>query len=394
MNVNSNNFMSNIDINMNKNELMNINNSSTQDGFINLINELQLGNELKLGLENNGLISSNKYDDNQELILYNLIYALYNNLNPQENFEDLNQSKNLDFILGNKINIDLNEDRLLNLDGKLLNLNDINELKNYIKSSIDEDRDSLNNNIESIVEKIKEYIKNSDKLSNDDNMYRNLDKLSNDDNMYRNLDNIGMLNMSKIDGYSNAKSSNNDIDYLENIISDNRNNTNFLGTINNSSLYINDTSSYLDKPVNEIRADFVSDDIVKAVKYIKSNHLEELNIKFNPQELGEISIKLSKNDEDVNLLITIDDDMTFDMVNKNIDDIKRHLNDINMKVNNVLITVKVENEDLFSGNFSQEFNKERNSEQNKNNKYKNNKSSTIDEVDDYNSTEENLNILI
>ena len=381
MNVNSNNFMSNIDINMNKNELMNINNSSTQDGFINLINELQLGNELKLGLENNGLISSNKYDDNQELILYNLIYALYNNLNPQENFEDLNQSKNLDFILGNKINIDLNEDRLLNLDGKLLNLNDINELKNYIKSSIDEDRDSLNNNIESIVEKIKEYIKNSDKLSNDDKMYRN-------------LDNIGMLNMSKIDGYSNAKSSNNDIDYLENIISDNRNNTNFLGTINNSSLYINDTSSYLDKPVNEIRADFVSDDIVKAVKYIKSNHLEELNIKFNPQELGEISIKLSKNDEDVNLLITIDDDMTFDMVNKNIDDIKRHLNDINMKVNNVLITVKVENEDLFSGNFSQEFNKERNSEQNKNNKYKNNKSSTIDEVDDYNSTEENLNILI
>ena len=381
MNVNSNNFMSNIDINMNKNELMNINNSSTQDGFINLINELQLGNELKLGLENNGLISSNKYDDNQELILYNLIYALYKNLNLQENFEDLNQSKNLDFILDNKVSIDLNEDTLLSLDGKLLNLNDINELKNYIKSSIDEDRDSLNNNIESIVEKIKEYIKNSNKLSNDDNMYRN-------------LDNIGMLNMSKIDGYSNAKSSNNDIDYLENIISDNRSNTTFLGSINNSRLYSNDTSSYLDKPISEIRADFVSDDIVKAAKYIKSNNLEELNIKFNPRELGEISIKLSKNDEDVNLLITIDDDMTFDMVNKNIDDIKRHLNDINMKVNNVLITVKVENEDLFSGNLSQEFNKERNSEQNKNNKYKNNKSEKIDEVDDYNSTEENLNILI
>lgn len=381
MNVNSNNFMSNIDINMNKNELMNINNSSIQDGFINLINELQLGNELKLGLENNGLISSNKYDDNQELILYNLIYALYKNLNLQENFEDLNQSKNLDFILDNKVSIDLNEDTLLSLDGKLLNLNDINELKNYIKSYIDKDINTLNNNIESIVEKIKEYIKNSDKLNNDDNMYRN-------------LDNIGMLNISKVDGYSNAKSSNNDIDYLENIISDNRSNTNFLGSINNYRLYNNDTSSYLDKTVSEIRADFVSDDIVKAAKYIKSNNLEELNIKFNPRELGEISIKLSKNDEDVNLLITIDDDMTFDMVNKNIDDIKRHLNDINMKVNNVLVTVKVENEDLFSGSFSQEFNKERNSEQNKNNKYKNNKSETVDEADDYNSTEENLNILI
>ena len=360
MNVNSNNFMSNIDINMNKNELMNINNSSIQDGFINLINELQLGNELKLGLENNGLISSNKYDDNQE---------------------HLNQSKNLDFILDNKVSIDLNEDTLLSLDGKLLNLNDINELKNYIKSYIDKDINTLNNNIESIVEKIKEYIKNSDKLNNDDNMYRN-------------LDNIGMLNISKVDGYSNAKSSNNDIDYLENIISDNRSNTNFLGSINNYRLYNNDTSSYLDKTVSEIRADFVSDDIVKAAKYIKSNNLEELNIKFNPRELGEISIKLSKNDEDVNLLITIDDDMTFDMVNKNIDDIKRHLNDINMKVNNVLVTVKVENEDLFSGSFSQEFNKERNSEQNKNNKYKNNKSETVDEADDYNSTEENLNILI
>lgn len=381
MNVNSNNFMSNIDINMNKNELMNINNSSIQDGFINLINELQLGNELKLGLENNGLISSNKYDDNQELILYNLIYTLYKNLNLQENFEDLNQSKNLDFILDNKVSIDLNEDTLLSLDGKLLNLNDINELKNYIKSYIDKDINTLNNNIESIVEKIKEYIKNSDKLNNDDNMYRN-------------LDNIGMLNISKVDGYSNAKSSNNDIDYLENIISDDRSNTNFLGSINNYRLYNNDTSSYLDKTVSEIRADFVSDDIVKAAKYIKSNNLEELNIKFNPRELGEISIKLSKNDEDVNLLITIDDDMTFDMVNKNIDDIKRHLNDINMKVNNVLVTVKVENEDLFSGSFSQEFNKERNSEQNKNNKYKNNKSETVDEADDYNSTEENLNILI
>ena len=124
--------------------------------------------------------------------------------------------------------------------------------------------------------------------------------------------------------------------------------------------------------------------------------MESLNVKFNPRDLGEISINISKNNEESNLLITIDNDNVFDFVNKNIEDIKNHLKDTNIDIKDVFITVKSDNENLFSDNLNRGFNQESNFKQNKNNKFKKDNQEIIDDltINDYNNDDENLNILI
>lgn len=353
MNIDVKNFLK--DINLDKNELISPEKLSTKFNFASIINEFTLE------FENNGLKSSNNHDEKKELILYNLIYEMYNNLNS---------------ILDSNVNIDLKEKLSLIMDNKNLNLNDFIEIENYICNEL-----NINDiNFETISEKIKSYI-------------NDLEKSNNNYNAQINLENLCILNLAKIDNYSKNKNLNDDINYLESVVSNNSSNMNQNILLRNNSLHSKDINN-LDNPISEIRADFIYDDMIKAVKYIKLNDLEELNIKFAPRELGEINIKLSKNDEDLDLLITIDDNTTFDIVNRNIEDIKSHFDDINFKINDISITNKSEDKDLFLENFSQEFEKEGSSKQERNTKYKNDKDDSIDEVEDYNAIEDNLNILI
>ena len=130
--------------------------------------------------------------------------------------------------------------------------------------------------------------------------------------------------MLKIDDFNNSK--NEDMDCLENILASDNNYTNSIVGFNKlSTVYNTNVNVEIEQPVSEIRQEFISDDIVKAVKYIKSNDMESLNVKFNPKDLGEISINISKNNEESNLLITVDDNNVFDFVNKNIEDIKYYI---------------------------------------------------------------------
>ena len=204
--------------------------------------------------------------------------------------------------------------------------------------------------------------------------------------------------MSKIGDCNDSKNENKDIDCLKNILSSDENNyTNSIGVFNKfNTVYNANVNTYIEQPVSEVRQEFISDDIVKAVKYIKSNDMESLNVKFNPRDLGEISINISKNNEESNLLITVDNDNVFDMVNENIQDIKNHLKDINIDVKDVVIAVKSNDENLFSDNFNRGFNQERNFKQGKNNNYTKDDEDSIDDViiNEYSNNNDNLNILI
>ena len=357
--------------------------------------------EFKLEDENSGTNTNNKEDVDESLILYNLIYTLYEKFNIAEKIDSLTDLKNIKLSLNSKLNLNEVEntknilDAIENLHTSSesnysleLNNNDMKEIINNINYLINEGRNNsnkINESLNSLIDKIKNQIKD-------------LDKSSQEDSMYENLDTVGILNQSKIDEYKSSKGTSNDIEYLENIVSadDNSYINSFVGINEFNTVYRNSTSNDIPQPVTEIRQEFITEDIIKSVKYMKNSDLEELNVKLNPRNLGEISIKLSKNKEHSNLLITVDDNNILDLVNKNIEDIKKHLNDTDINIKDIVINVKSENENLFSDNLNKEFNQDRRFNQNNSNKNKKNNNQIIEELhnSEHNKDDDNLNILI
>ena len=350
--------------------------------------------EFELSLENNGDISNKIEGVDEGLILYNFIYTLYQKLNIQENIgTNINletiESKVADINMNLEFNSDLNELLPTEVNKEVLQQNSLQDILDFINNYTNENKDILekntfDENISLIVNKIKEHINKSD----DFNKVTNFEK----------LDSIGAYNMSKIDDYTNLKNEDKDIDCLENILSSDDNN--YTGVINSfnkfNTIYNTNTNNSIEQPVSEIRQEFIVDDLVKAVDYIKSNDMESLNVKFNPKDLGEISINISKNDEESNLLITVDNDNAFDIVNKNIEDIKNHLKESNINLNDVVVTVKSNDENLLSDSLNRGFNKESNFNQGKNNKYKKDNQESIEDItiSNQDSNDDNLNILI
>ena len=355
--------------------------------------------EFKLEDENSGTNTNNKEDVDESLILYNLIYTLYEKFNIAEKIDSLTDLENIKSSLNSKLNEVENTKNILDAIENLhtssesnysleLNNNDMKEIINNINYLINEGRNNsnkINESLNSLIDKIKNQIKD-------------LDKSSQEDSMYENLDTVGILNQSKIDEYKSSKGTSNDIEYLENIVSadDNSYINSFVGINEFNTVYRNSTSNDIPQPVTEIRQEFITEDIIKSVKYIKNSDLEELNVKLNPRNLGEISIKLSKNKEHSNLFITVDDNNILDLVNKNIEDIKKHLNDTDINIKDIVINVKSENENLFSDNLNKEFNQDRRFNQNNSNKNKKNNNQIIEELhnSEHNKDDDNLNILI
>ena len=357
--------------------------------------------EFKLEDENSGTNTNNKEDVDESLILYNLIYTLYEKFNIAEKIDSLTDLENIKSSLNSKLNLNEVEntknilDAIENLHTSSesnysleLNNNDMKEIINNINYLINEGRNNsnkINESLNSLIDKIKNQIKD-------------LDKSSQEDSMYENLDTVGILNQSKIDEYKSSKGTSNDIEYLENIVSADNNSyiNSFVGINEFNTVYRNSTSNDIPQPVTEIRQEFITEDIIKSVKYMKNSDLEELNVKLNPRNLGEISIKLSKNKEHSNLLITVDDNNILDLVNKNIEDIKKHLNDTDINIKDIVINVKSENENLFSDNLNKEFNQDRRFNQNNSNKNKKNNNQIIEELhnSEHNKDDDNLNILI
>lgn len=388
ININLSNMVG--DSSLSQSELISSDSLSTFKDFIS---------EFKLEDENSGTNTNNKEDVDESLILYNLIYTLYEKFNIAEKIDSLTDLENIKSSLNSKLNEVENTKNILDAIENLhtssesnysleLNNNDMKEIINNINYLINEGRNNsnkINESLNSLIDKIKNQIKD-------------LDKSSQEDSMYENLDTVGILNQSKIDEYKSSKGTSNDIDYLENIVSadDNSYINSFVGINEFNTVYRNSTSNDIPQPVTEIRQEFITEDIIKSVKYMKNSDLEELNVKLNPRNLGEISIKLSKNKEHSNLLITVDDNNILDLVNKNIEDIKKHLNDTDINIKDIVINVKSENENLFSDNLNKEFNQDRRFNQNNSNKNKKNNNQIIEELhnSEHNKDDDNLNILI
>lgn len=146
--------------------------------------------------------------------------------------------------------------------------------------------------------------------------------------------------------------------------------------------------------ISHIRKEFVSEDVVKTVKYLKTNGMEEITIKISPRELGDMTIKLIKNGDETTVDITINKEDVFSLVNDNISEITKHLEDLNISVKDVSVNTKSSNQNYFSHNFNEEFDRK-----NQHNHEKFNKKEILnneEENDESDNTrgENNLNILV
>ncbi|WP_343347660.1 flagellar hook-length control protein FliK [Terrisporobacter petrolearius] len=253
-----------------------------------------------------------------------------------------------------------------------------------------------NNKIENDSE-IPQINKLSDvKVENSENsINRNNDKIVNSEkfSQLETSNTTDKLNLIRNNELDEEKDKDKELNTLENILNgDNDNNfiLNHNQVINKDSNSINVTSR---QEVPIIRQEYIGEDIIKTVKYLKASGQEEITIKISPRELGDMTIKLINNHEEASVAIVISKSDVFNLINENQSEIAKHLKDLNINVKEITVEMKGNTQNSFSSNLNQEF--ERNNQRNQQGRKKNisfvdEPTEEIEEV----TMEDNVNILI
>ncbi|MDB8986997.1 hypothetical protein PN594_19275, partial [Parabacteroides merdae] len=85
---------------------------------------------------------------------------------------------------------------------------------------------------------------------------------------------------------------------------------------------------------------------------------------------------------------------TFNMLNKNLHDINKHLTDLGIKAKDIVVEMKSNDQNFFSDNLSQEFSKkEDQKKQKRKNRSNNTALNSVEDLDENKIDESNLNIL-
>ena len=115
---------------------------------------------------------------------------------------------------------------------------------------------------------------------------------------------------------------------------------------------------------------------------------------MNPKDLVELNIKIIKENNVEKVFITLHNSESFKLVKDNVAEIKNHLNNLDINVNEVNVEMKSENRDDFSQNLNQQFNKGNNKQQRRAVKFEieNENESSIE--NDLLKTDSNINRLI
>lgn len=193
-----------------------------------------------------------------------------------------------------------------------------------------------------------------------------------------------------VDVNQKDKSKDESLSILENIADKNASD---LSIINNKT-FTQENSINKNLPAVTIRASNIGDDFIKMVKYLKNNNIEEIKVNINPKELGDMTIKLLKDSEATKVFIHVGKEETFNMLNKNLHDINKHLADLGIKAKDIVVEMKSNDQNFFSDNLSQEFSKkEDQKKQKRNNRSNNTALNSVEDLDENKIDESNLNIL-
>lgn len=382
--------------------------SSSKDQFEGLLNAL------KTNVEDSELTLNT--NDNTEDVDYTLIQQLMNLL---QQIGQIDESGKLNLLdKDTDVNLDTLVDFIKNQNMDQLQSNDIDKLLESLVKSGEMKLTSPENLNEEVLNKIKEILnsKSSNKgtldnvksnnnvldslneenkvKNNSQNLDTKFDK-SNDQKEQNSYDQLDIMTLNNKSNMIKTTESDKDLNTLEDILGE-KNNNQFMFSpgVQTTSTTNENTEGITNTPIKEIRQEFIGDDVVKTVRYLKANGLEEINIKISPRELGEMTIKLIKHAEETKVAITISKDDVFDLVNKNVGDIVKHLNDLNIKVKEVSVDIKNDNQKFFSDNLNQEFERKNHQNQKRRNKNLNNGIENIEDSIENRLDEDNLNILI
>lgn len=341
--------------------------------------------------------------------LLQIIYSLISKLNIN-NDVDSKKIEELDSIIE-----EINPERLSELNTKLDEdkiatvLNDINLNSSEIKLINNKLEDIINRTVESVRKEIKDIHKSSLLIKDNSNteikliedikkgLENNLNKESNGSTVENLINNnfkqIQYVEDNYLDKDKNIllkiSEGNSDTILPTKEIESGDNDLNILNNISNLEKNLMEDIADI-KPV-EIRSGYIVDDIGQAIRYLKNNGIEDLTLKINPKELGELTIKLIKSKGENKVIITSSSNETFKLINENIKDIESHLLNLDIKLNQVSVEIKNYGHGDFSGDLNQQFNRNTSKEERKNT-FTNGKDSE-EEINKV-SEETNINLLI
>lgn len=379
---------------------------SSKGGFEDLLASLDMDSEI-----------TNIDQGNEECdLIVSLIQNLFSNLNKLNEVETIDIDSNLkkeeilksisDIIekINSKSNLNLQKldiDKMMELSNDEiseyldlnLNLDELNKATklelltdNEIALSSTLSKEHLSKKVDEKITKLTENINTKD--ANPKEEIQKLDSQIKSLKSYEELNIATNVNKSNIvDIKQKDEGKDKDLNILENIADKNASN---LSIINNKS-FIQESAANKNLPAVTIRASNMADDFIKMVKYMKNNNMEEIKVNINPRELGDMTIKLLKDSEATKIFIQVGKEETFNMLNKNVHDINRHLADLGIKAKDIVVEMKSNDQNFFSDNLSQEFSKREEPRKQKRNN--NNTISSIEDLEESKSDESNLNIL-
>lgn len=270
------------------------------------------------------------------------------------------------------INSILNDIEKLNVSDELkqelkLNKNMLNKIANQ-NAELNKANANKSNDMQNLdMMKLRELLDN-----NVNENFEVISKTTEDDNKSIDLYNFDSNRMNNLNSNKQRDDSS---DILEKLAGANGNKNGNLGQVINKSKDINKTKS--DNVNLKYIESNVMDDSIKAIKHMKTNDIQELTIKLRPKELGDMNIQLLKDNESMKAVVTVFNKDVFDSINKNITDLKQHLELTNVNIKDVSVQMHSDNRntsDTFDKAFEQQNrqnNQENMSKQNTNNKRNN-----------------------
>lgn len=353
-----------------------------------------LGNEdLSNEVLNNSYNNFSSLNDPDLNNIQNLFLTLFNSKddtkteNPLSNLELLrtNSSDDID-IKGLLKNVkELTDNILEDINLNIFDTNTIDDYKNELSNKIISLLESLPNES---IKKIYSNIKDEDRLkilstlllqkvSNEDNSIekstsdsriavkddlvdKNFTSLDKDVTKEKNFNDNNSLKQNSLD-------ENNDEDIILSKIIDSDNKNSFSKVLTYYDKFNKNNIEIIKEPVT-VNRQTLDLDIIKNVKFMMKNSVQELKVKIYPKELGEMTIKILSEEGIMRAEIKATSKETYNLLNSNLNEIKKSLVDQNIKIQQVNIGIYNEDTTFFSGkeNSSDNF-RNQNSSENSNN---------------------------
>ena len=328
------------------------------DFDINLINNILKNNVYKINQKVDNLISKLK-------IINKVEGQLIENINNNENTETLDLNKFNNIIKETIVKLGLEKE---NVDNQILkesiiykkdiNLNNEYEANKKNVLDISDELDVISNyRLLTLENKKSKQVEVS--TAKDKNIFSY--KENEIELMETSLD-YEVINESKVSSITGEKAKN----IINNdSINGRENELNILNNIvmpkNNSVVEIKDEVS----KIQVIRSEYISEDFVQTIEYLKVNNKEEISVRMNPKDLGELNIRILKGNNEEKVIVTLRNEETFNLLKENVNEIKNHLSSLDIKVKEVEVEIKSESQNNFSHNSNQQSNRNNNKEEKK-----------------------------